>query len=168
MDLQLAGPENLPEVVALVRAAVRRMQEGGLDQWDEHYPDCEDLRTDIERRELFIYREEGQILASMVLNDRMADVYARDGRWRYAEGQVATLHRLCVHPEAQGRGVAKGLLRWMEERYLAQGIKAVRLDTYLANAPAMRLYEGAGYERAGWTWFRGKGPFCLFEKLLRR
>jgi ribosomal protein S18 acetylase RimI-like enzyme len=96
----------------------------------------------------------------------MDEAYARDGLWRYAEGPVAALHRLCVRPESQGKGLARELLAWMEERYRRQGVKVVRLDTYMANAPAMRLYESAGYERAGETRFRGKGLFCLFEKAL--
>jgi ribosomal protein S18 acetylase RimI-like enzyme len=85
--------------------------------------------------------------------------------WRYDEPRFAVLHRLCVHPEFQGRGVAGEAMDYIESSVVSRGVHAVRLDAFSQNPAALRLYERRGYVKAGEIVYR-KGLFYLYEKKL--
>lgn len=60
---------------------------------------------------------------------------------------VAEVKRMFVRPDARGRGVGSRLLDALEDRARRLGCAVVRLDTDEALAPAVALYERAGYRR---------------------
>jgi ribosomal protein S18 acetylase RimI-like enzyme len=55
------------------------------------------------------------------------------------------IRRLRVHPDAQGRGAAKALLREAEELAVALGYRSVGLAVGVTNETAIRLYRRCGY-----------------------
>ncbi|MDE5716310.1 MAG: GNAT family N-acetyltransferase, partial [Lachnospiraceae bacterium] len=88
-----------------------------------------------------------------------------DGDWQYPDEEYRIVHRLCVNPKFQGRGVAGKTLRHIEEELRRQKIGAVRLDTFTKNPSAIALYTGNGYEKRGFADWR-MGRFYLMEKKL--
>ena len=69
------------------------------------------------------------------------------GYWNVA-GE-AHITNVAVHPAHRGRGVGGGLLRAMLDDAASVGATAATLETRTDNAPAIRLYERFGFERAG-------------------
>src|SRR4051812_45987226 len=67
---------------------------------------------------------------------------------RFAEG-VAEIKRMYVVPGARGRGVARALLRALEDAARDLGYERVRLDTGIHQPHARGLYESAGYRPIG-------------------
>jgi GNAT superfamily N-acetyltransferase len=57
------------------------------------------------------------------------------------------LKRMYVRPSARGRGVARALLRGVEQRAAAAGYTRIILETGTAQPEAIALYTSAGYER---------------------
>jgi ribosomal protein S18 acetylase RimI-like enzyme len=55
------------------------------------------------------------------------------------------LHHLSVAPEAQRQGVATSLLRFIEQRAVADGIADIMLDTWMANADAQAFFAARGF-----------------------
>ena len=155
---------DLPEVFRLFAAAIRHMDEQGIFQWDEVYPNKAVLRRDILRRELFVGLLEGRIACAFALSRRCDAEYAL-GAWRYPNAPFMVIHRLCVHPAFQNRRVAARAMAYIERRLYKKGVRAVRLDAFSRNPYALRLYERLGYERTGEVRFR-KGLFYLYEKSL--
>lgn len=60
----------------------------------------------------------------------------------------AELVKLMVHRSARGRGLGRSLLGLAEEAAAAAGITLLHLDTE-TDSPAERLYDAAGWTRAG-------------------
>ncbi len=58
---------------------------------------------------------------------------------------LARLYSFAVDPAFQGQGVGRALLREAEERALARGAVAMRLEVRNDNVAARKLYESAGY-----------------------
>jgi ribosomal protein S18 acetylase RimI-like enzyme len=162
--LEAAKPRDLEEVWGLFSAAIASMQSKGIDQWDESYPDKERLKQDIAKGEMHLLRENGRIAATVVMNREENEEY-QDGDWLWGGLRFAVLHRLCVHPDFQGKGIGEKTVRLAEAYLLRAGFEAIRLDTFPKNPQAMRLYERLGYRRAGTVHF-DKGEFILFEKRL--
>lgn len=164
MQFSRAKRADYPELTALYRAATQRMIEQDIFQWDDIYPDCRVIREDISRGQMNAGRLAGTIAVAYSLE------FCREGEyepadWRYAEPRFAVLHRLCVHPDFQGRGVAGETMDHLEEAIRSQGVRAVRLDAFSLNPAALHLYENRGYTKAGEIIYR-KGLFYLYEKKL--
>jgi len=140
------------------------MDESGIPQWDEIYPNEADFRKDIEKGQMFLCDIGGRIASVFVLNRQRDDEY-KNGAWHGDEDTSKELHRLCVDPAFQNRGIGVKTVLLAEDLLRKGGIKSVRLDAFSLNPYALRLYEKLGYQRVGEAHYR-KGLFYLYEKLL--
>ena len=164
LEFRPATPDDLDALVALYAAAAQDMRDHGIDQWDEYYPDREILSEDVESGDMTLGLLDGEPVCAYVVN-REYDPEYELGAWDHTEGDFCVLHRLCVNPAMQGRGLARQAMARMEKNALEQGFDSVRLDVFSQNLHAQRLYEGLGYRRTGEVRFR-KGSFYLMEKAL--
>ena len=154
--------EDLNEVWALFEAAKVSMQSRGIDQWDEEYPTREDLAHDIETGTLFIVSDNGETAAVYVVSEEAEDEY-RECRWE--NRNPCMLHRFCVSPDRQDRGLGTQILDRIEQQLADRGYDSIRLDVFSQNPGALHLYEKRCYVRrcqADWR----KGRFYLMEKKL--
>ena len=164
MILPNARKQDLPEIVSLFQAATRQMDAQGVFQWDELYPDEGILSEDISRGNMIVGTLEGRIAVAFML-DYCEDSDYESADWRYDEQDICVLHRLCVHPDFQGHGVARQAMDYLESEVRARGIRTIRLDAFSQNPTALHLYESRGYQKAGEISYR-KGLFWLYEKKL--
>ncbi|MGI6004618.1 MAG: GNAT family N-acetyltransferase, partial [Christensenellales bacterium] len=141
----------------------RHMNECGIPQWDEVYPARPDIQSDIAAGEMFVLLCDGEIACAFTLN-RDCDEQYHGAPWRYGE-PFYVLHRLCVDPRYQNRGIAARALACSERYARENGAGSMRLDAFSLNPHALRLYENNGYRYVGDVHFR-KGLFYLYEKAL--
>ena len=112
-------------------------------------------RTDARRAQasgaLYLAWDGVRAIGSMVLNHDADPDYAQvpgwgpDADWPH----LLLIHTLAVHPAYQGRGLARRLLAHAEVLARQSGMRALRLDVCVGNAPAIRLYEQCGFACAG-------------------
>ena len=164
MEFRPATIGDLDALVSLYGAATQDMREKGIDQWDEYYPDREILAEDVESGDMTLGLLDGRLACAWVVNREYEPEYEL-GAWEHTEGDFCVLHRLCVNPQLQGRGLARQAMARMEKNARDQGFDSVRLDVFSQNLHAQRLYERLGYRRTGEVRFR-KGIFYLMEKKL--
>lgn len=69
---------------------------------------------------------------------------------------ISYLQRVAVHPDWQGRGMGRSLVRVAARQARQAGARVMLLNTQLDNEPAMRLYESEGYVRL-------PEPLCLLR-----
>ena len=162
MEFRPATIGDLDALVSLYGAATQDMREKGIDQWDEYYPDREILTEDAESGDMTLGLLDGELACAYVVNREYEPEYEL-GAWEHTGGDFCVLHRLCVNPELQGRGLARQAMARMEKNALERGFDSVRLDVFSQNLHARRLYEKLGYRRTGEVRFR-KGIFYLMEK----
>jgi len=70
-----------------------------------------------------------------------------------------------VHPQHEGKGIAKLLVRYVEELAKNRQYEAIRLDVFVKNPRAVDFYNKLGYKVTGKVIFR-KGEFFCYEKLI--
>lgn len=135
------------------------------------YPVLETAQDGIAQGTLYLAKLADKIVGSVILNHMPEQGY--DGApWAIAAepDQVLVIHTFVTHPAYQKLGVGKALLAFAEQLGRLQGMKAIRLDVYQNNLPAIGLYEKCGYRYVdtvdlglgcyGLDWFK------LYEKLL--
>ena len=95
------------------------------------YPTEETARKALEEETLFVLEEEGEICASVILNQEQADFY-NEIPWRFeaAPNEVFVIHTLCVPPSRSGKGYATALIDFAKEyaagRTGASGISSLK------------------------------------------
>lgn len=162
---RIATMSDLPAVDGLFRAAIEHMRSQDIDQWDHIYPAIADFADDIASGTLYVMEQDGRLLAVGVINCVEEPEWAAAASWQYRPARVCALHRLCVHPHCQSRGIGQKMLTHLESLARAQGFAAIRLDAFLQNRHAIRFYARMGYRYAGDVRFR-KGMFGCYEKAL--
>lgn len=164
IEYRLATMEDLEKICVLVNNAIAKMIENNILQWDEIYPTEADFREDINRQQLYVGIIDGHIAVTYTINQE-SDAEYQNGKWQYESLPYYVVHRLCVNPDFQNKGVARHTLLHIEEQLLSIGIQAVRLDAFTENPYSLRLYDRLGYSIVGYADWR-KGRFCLMEKCL--
>uniref|UniRef100_UPI004055CD82 GNAT family N-acetyltransferase n=1 Tax=Acetatifactor sp. TaxID=1872090 RepID=UPI004055CD82 len=161
---KLAQPQDLDEISTLVQNAISTMIQQNILQWDEIYPTKEVFQEDITRKQLYVGTIKNQIAVIYVLNQECDDAY-KDGKWKEPSKSYYVIHRLCVNPAFQNRGVGTATLLHIEEELQAMGIEAIRLDAFTQNPYSLKMYDKLGYSKVGYADWR-KGRFYLMEKYL--
>lgn len=157
-------PADLDDICSMIRDAVAEMEQSGIHQWDEHYPTREDFEADIADGNLTTGYADGQLAVIYVLSRECDPEYAK-ADWSNATGRYFVIHRLCVSPKFQHRGIAGQTLLQIETEAGSLGADSLRLDVFSQNPFALQLYMHAGYHRTGSADWR-MGLFYLMEKVL--
>lgn len=166
MDLEFrkAYENEIDFITDFVDEAKVVMDAQGIFQWDEIYPTKEDFTCDWKNDSLYVGTNEGKIAVVFVLNRLYDDEY-KTGNWEFPEKEYMVLHRLCVNPKFQNKGVGKAAMLYIEKLLKEQGIKAIRLDVFSQNPFSQKLYEKFGFKQTGIADWR-KGRFYLMEKYI--
>lgn len=161
---QKGNKKDADRIYELFSMGISEMTANGIHQWDEIYPNRNDIDEDLEKEELFVGMCGNEIAVAYVLNKECDEQYL-NGKWLLDTEDYTVIHRLCVHPNFQRQGIGKRTLLHIEETVKQQGIRAIRLDAFTQNPYALKMYEALGYTVAGEVNFR-KGKFFLMEKVL--
>jgi len=141
------------------------MMNNSIDQWDDVYPNREIFLNHITDNSLYlVVSADQEIMACIVLNEHKDPEY-EEIKWKYNEGKSAVIHRLMVHPNYEGKGIAKELVEYAERLAKENQSCSIRLDVFTQNHRAVKFYKNLGYEMVGKVVFR-KGEFFCCEKLL--
>lgn len=163
MKIRQARIKELDVLYGILREATRCMDEQGIPQWDEMYPNRAILKKDIERQEMHVVEPDGKVAGFVVINEDQPPEYSGVA-WKYP-GRTLVIHRLTIYPTYQRHGLATRLMDFSEETAALQGYKSIRLDAFTRNPAAFSLYENRGYRKAGVVSFR-KGEFYCYEKAI--
>ncbi|MDD3244035.1 MAG: GNAT family N-acetyltransferase [Eubacteriales bacterium] len=138
-----ARREDIPQVLALYARVVTWMLQNGYRQWNTDYPNRAFLERDVDAGTAFVAEAEGAIQGSFTADGNISPEYAAVA-WQFA-GRPYSIHRLCVDPQAKGKGIATRMVAYAENTARAQGAQVIRLDTCADNSRAQSLYLRAGY-----------------------
>ncbi len=157
-----ATREDLKAIHQLYQNAIKTMESKGIYQWDSIYPNEEVIQNDILNEEMFLGEVDGNIASVFALNQEYDTDY-KDGNWAYKDATFSIVHRLCVNPDFQGKGIGKKTVHFIENILRNKKIETIRLDAYSLNPISLNMYEGLGFKKAGEVNWR-KGLFYLYEK----
>lgn len=149
-----ARPEDTAAVQQLYRTIIDHLGDTiDYPRWHQvGHPGPELIATWITAGELYTVRDgaDNKILGAVVLNHDTADGY-RHAAWAIdaPPEQVVVVHALGVLPERAGQGIARFILDATVDLARQQGMRAIRLDVYVDNTPALRLYTGYGFTDLG-------------------
>jgi ribosomal protein S18 acetylase RimI-like enzyme len=162
--IQKADISQIDRILAVTNACANSMKNLGIFQWNENYPNVGAFKNDIERGELYVYISEKVIVGCIVISTKMDEVY-KSVNWLTPTSNHYYIHRLAVHPNQQGKGIARSLMDFAENLAIQNKIASIRLDTFSQNNRNQKFYEARGYTRLGDIHFPNQSefPFYCYE-----
>lgn len=118
------------------------------------YPTRETAAAAVANQTLYVAIQKGndsnKIVGSIILNHVEENAY-KDGNWAINADykDIFVVHTFAVHPLFLKSGIGQALLDFTFDFAQEMQMKAVRLDVYEKNAPAIALYEKNGFRYAG-------------------
>jgi ribosomal protein S18 acetylase RimI-like enzyme len=166
MRIVQANQEHVHPVIGLLSECISDLRRRGIYQWDDVYPNLDTVAKDVADRTLYVALQADRCLGAVCLSEEQDEAY-QEVNWVGHE-PVLVIHRLCVAPAHQGRGIASRLMDFAEAFAEEKGYASIRLDAYTGNERAVELYERRGYTVVGQVFFpRRELPFYCMEKIVR-
>ncbi len=169
LNVKQAKMEDMEHVFSLYSDCIRQMESEKLIQWDDTYPDRQLLTSDMEAGSLYIVRDpdnDRKVIGAVVM-DKFQHPEYQNVKWKHTKGKIIVFHRIAVHPDAQGKGLARRFLDMMDEKAKKLGFNIARLDTYSANKRVIKFIEAHGFKKAGKVSLdERQEPYFCYEKKL--
>ncbi len=163
--LRLAQLTELDSVLTIVAQCQALMAQRGIDQWQDGYPNREVIAEDIAKSRGYILECNHDIAAyAAIVTDGEAAYDALEGGAWLQHDRYFTVHRMCVANEFRGRNVGEQYFSHIEKFTLAQGVKAVRVDTHPDNRVMLNLLNRLGFSYCGMVYYSALR--VAFEKVL--
>lgn len=174
LHVRKATMDDMDAVMGFYTSMIDEMQGTDFDILWKHdvHPTHAFLRESVECGRMMIgIAEDGCIACALVVDHEAAPGY-EGVPWQVdapAE-QVGIVHAVATRPAYHGRGFAKALMRGAIEAGRAEGLRSLRLDTFIDNVRSHGLYEGIGFVNHGaWPVFYddlGTIDLDMFEYVL--
>ncbi len=155
--------EDITSIMKIVQETIIEMGNYNNTQWDENYPKESNFIEDINKGELYVIDENGELGGFACINKVEPEEY-KDLAWKQ-DGTALVIHRMAVNPEFRRKGIGSRLINLADKLAQEQNIKILKTDTYSLNTKMQGLFKKCGYTFVGKINFLGKEKqFYCYEK----
>lgn len=165
MKFLSAKTEDRELVYQMMVRAKEDSHKHGIFQWDDRYPTRKMLDSDIENGYTELVSLDGQVVAFFTSNSICEDDVHNHVKWINQNDNWVILHRLCVDPCFQDKGIGTRIVNLFEARAIERHYDSIRIDVFGTNDKAIHIYEKAGFVRVGQAVCE-RGLFYIYEKLI--
>lgn len=153
-------------IMEIMQQAKDQMKRLGSCQWNENYPARENIITDIDNDEGYVFEKAGTVVAYGVISFKEEDVYRQINTWT-TDDNYLVVHRLAVADEAKRQGLGKRFMLKAEDVARQRGVNFFRVDTKYDNNYMLSIFKSLGFVYKGDVVYRGGEERLAFEKDLR-
>ena len=154
------------EIWQILKDAIQRRKEDGSNQWQDGYPNMDVVKNDIERKIGFVLTQNDNIIGytAIIINDE-PDYINIEGKW-LTNKEFMVYHRVAISKKFLAKGMAKKMMKLIEEYALSKNIYSLKADTNHDNIPMLKIFEKMGYSFCGTVHIR-QSPRKAYEKVLK-
>ena len=167
IKIELAEINDLNDIMKMIHNCANDLISKNIFQWNEKYPSRDIFLSDIEKKNLFIFKNNSGIIGCIALSHEK-DIEYNDVKWLTKDDKNLYVHRLAVDPKFQKKGIGKLLMDFAEDYARDNKFKSVRLDTFSKNERNNRFYKSRKYTQLDDVYFPNQSefPFHCYEKIL--
>lgn len=167
--IRLAKKEEILQLLAITKACANDMISRNIFQWNDSYPSKGAFENDIIREELYVLISEEIIIGCIVLTPIIDHEYLSIN-WLTPNKNNLYVHRLAIHPNQQGKGMAQKLMDFAEDFAIKNNYSSIRLDTFSKNVRNQNFYELRNYKKLGNIYFpkQSEYPFYCYERICKK
>ena len=162
--IQLGTMEDIEEILKTINEAKQEMQEENNPQWSEdNYPNCK-IPSDIEKENLYIFKEDNSIKGFIVIEEDKGE-YENLVETRKEKSYI--LHRMTIPKKYRKLGIAQKPMHFAEDLAYKNDVKILKADTEASNSKMNNLFKKLGYEQKGTFIYDDYPGKCIYyEKYL--
>ena len=167
IKIELAEINDINDIMKMIHDCANDLIGKNIFQWNEKYPSRDIFLSDIEKKNLFIFKNNSGIIGCIALSHEK-DIEYTDVKWLTKDDKNLYLHRLAVDPKFQKKGIGKLLMDFAEDYARNNKFISVRLDTFSKNERNNRFYKSRKYTKLDDVYFPNQSefPFHCYEKIL--
>ena len=163
-QFRIANSNDVAIIWEILQGAIQRRREDGSNQWQDGYPNPEQIQTDINNNAAYVLCDEDTVIAYVALYINDEPEYDNiEGEW-LSNNDFVCFHRLAIAGNYLGKGLAKEMFEYIEQFAKDENIPSIKADTNFDNEPMKYLFDKMGYTKCGQVYFRGS-PRKAYEKL---
>lgn len=163
MEFRKAQENDTMRIMELIRQAKAFLKANGVDQWQDGYPEQEDIERDIRDGIGYVMTDDGIIMAYTGIDFRGEPAYdSLKGTWLNEE-PYAVIHRTAVDNAVKGRGLAQQIFAETERIAREREVYNIRIDTDEDNKIMRYIIEKMGFTYCGVVIF-ANSPKIAFQK----
>lgn len=144
MELILAKRKDLDEIKEMYTKIIKNMYNNDIKIWNEYYPN-EVFEEDIEKEQLYLLKEEENILGAFVLCEHKNP--EEDISWQDINEVAYLLNRVGVNVKHLHQGIGNRLVNEAYSLAKEKKAKYLRLLVSEINTPAINLYYKCGFKK---------------------
>ena len=163
-----ATTHDIDDMMTLFHQAQAYFKRSHIDQWQNGYPNEEQLQSDIDRKHSYVLVEES-LIGTMYFSIEDDPTYSYiEGEWKTHDQPYAVIHRIVVDENKKGRGLAKQLLEYAQTICEKEHIHSIRVDTHDDNLSMQAFLKKNGFVPCGHIYLQDGALRIAFEKLLNK
>ena len=158
--IRTAEKEDIEIIMEIYKKARAFMiNQGNPNQWGNTHPAREMVKADIEKKQLYVWEQEGRICGVFAFIIGEDPTYKRidEGSWQ-SEQIYGTIHRLAG--DSAVKGVFSNCLTYCISR-----CSHLRADTHFDNHIMQHLLEKNGFEKRGIIYVQDHSPRIAYERI---
>ncbi|MGD9604879.1 MAG: GNAT family N-acetyltransferase [Bacilli bacterium] len=160
ITFSFADQTDLMDVWEMIKEQKEIYKRENLKIWNDDYPEYDDLLDDFHNNNLFVLKDDGQIVSSISKTSSLIE----DGN-----GQLGILYltRFIVKPLVQNHGYGKTVIKFIEEWALNNGFSTIEFLVSDKNTQAICFYQKRAFLNMGiykTPWENGQQHYYRFEK----
>jgi Acetyltransferase (GNAT) family len=137
VEITLAVPADIDDVLDVLSEAARWLASRGINQWRVDGFPRELIAGGISRGEVYVANHDRRAVGTFTLQ------WSDELFWPGASGAAGYIHRIAIRRGARGLGIE--LIKFAERVTAATGRKLLRLDCFSGNSALCSYYERAGF-----------------------
>lgn len=158
--------QDLFHIMNLVKQAQSYFKKNGIDQWQDGYPNEEQLLGDIQQGHSYVLVDDNIIGTMYFAIEDDINYIKINGEWKTNHQPYAVIHRIVVDENIKGHGLAKKMLLYAVKQCQKQSIQSIRIDTHEDNLSMQTFLKKNGFEFCGHIQLQSGAPRIAFEKII--
>jgi GNAT superfamily N-acetyltransferase len=166
MEIIQAKSADLVEILYLLKVCSRDMNSKGLRHWSSAFPAAEQINRHIDEGHTYLVKDKGVCKGMMTLDSREPEDY-RQMNLSLDNCKPLFIYCMAVHPNWQGKGIARMMIDYAQEMAGKNGFTSIRLDIYQTSEEARQLCEKLSFKEIGSFQANFQRiPYVCYEKQL--
>ncbi len=169
MKIQLSTFEDIPAIIAIINDAKEYLASQKIDQWQNGYPNAEQVANDIKNNESYVVvNDENEVIATAMFTTNPEPTYKIiDGNWNIDENEkYGVVHRMAIKKEFREFGLATFMFHEFHIHLLEKNVKSLKIDTHEKNLGMQALIKKLGYTYCGIIYTNYHAKRVAFEKVI--
>ncbi len=141
--IRLAKEADLEQIMIIVQEVIEEMHARGSVQWSTDYPKRTDFHRDINKRELYVFEQRGEVAGMCTFSETG---HAEYSLIPFSTTNALTIKRLAVSPRYRNGGISHQFIEAITRLALEKNKQAINGDTFKNNPDAQSFFFKHGFQ----------------------